>query len=139
MVSYGLNTVRIPVGYWMYESIVDDSEHFPQGGESRLEKVVGWAKDAGLYVIIVFHGAPGAQATDAFTGQLNPDPGFYDDYNYNRAYEWLQWMTNKIHTNPAYSSVGMLELVNEPERTWDTTKYPDAVANSNSMRQVNHV
>lgn len=29
MVSYGLKTVRIPVCYWLYEAIVDVSEHFP--------------------------------------------------------------------------------------------------------------
>lgn len=136
MVSYGLNTVRIPVGYWILESIVDSSEHFPQGGEKYLDQVVGWAKDAGLYVILDLHGAPGAQANDSDTGQLNPDPGFYDEYNYNRSYTWLEWMTTKIHTNSAYSTVGMLEIVNEPERTFDTAKYPNAVANSENMRQV---
>ncbi|KIX09235.1 uncharacterized protein Z518_00314 [Rhinocladiella mackenziei CBS 650.93] len=137
MVSYGLNTVRIPVGYWFLESIVDDkSEHFAQGGEPYLDRVVGWAKDAGLYVIISLHGAPGAQVTDPFTGQLNSDPGFYHEYNYDRAYRWLEWITDKIHTNPAYSTVGMLELVNEPERIKSTAKYPDAWANSHSMRQT---
>lgn len=136
MREYGLNTVRIPVGYWFLENIVDGSEHFPQGGERYLDQVVGWAKDAGLYTIIVLHGAPGAQVTDAFTGQLNPDPGFYDDYNYERAAKWLEWMTEKIHTNDAYSMVGMLELVNEPERTWDTQKYPDAETNAASMIEV---
>lgn len=136
MVSYGLNTVRIPVGYWFLENIVDKSEHFPQGGEKYLDQVVGWAKDAGLYVIIVLHGAPGAQATDAFTGQLNNDPGFYSDYNYDRAYKWLEWITEKVHKNDAYKSVGTLELVNEPERTWDTEKYPGAAANAESMRKV---
>ena len=136
MVSYGLNTVRIQVGYWFLESIVDQSEHFPQGGEQYLDQVVGWAKDAGLYVIIVLQGAPGAQATDAFTGQLNNNPAFYSDYNYNRAYQWLEWMTNKVHTNSAYSTVGTLELVNEPERNSDTSKYPNAQANTDSMRQV---
>lgn len=136
MVSYGLNTVRIPVGYWFLESIVDKSEHFPQGGEKYLDQVVGWAKDAGLYVIIGLHGAPGGQATDAFTGQVNPKPGFYNEYNYDRAYKWLEWMTEKVHTNPSYSTVGMVELVNEPERLWDADKYPDVAANTESLRKV---
>ena len=60
MVSYGLNTVRIPVGYWMTETIVDPSEHFPQGGVAYLDQVVGYTKDAGLFVIIDLRGAPGA-------------------------------------------------------------------------------
>jgi hypothetical protein len=72
MQSYGLNTIRIPVGYWLDESIVyADSEHFPQGGLSYLSQVCGWASDAGLYIIIDMHGAPGAQvATNADTGQV---------------------------------------------------------------------
>lgn len=136
MVSYGLNTVRIPVGYWLYEAIVDVSEHFPQGGIEFLDQVVGYAKDAGIYVILDLHGAPGAQVTNSDTGQLNQSPGFYDDYNYNRAYEFFQFMTERIHTNASYSTVGMLMLVNEPERTWETSTYPSAAANAQSMRET---
>lgn len=72
MQSYGLNTIRIPVGYWLREDIVySDSEHFPQGGLSYLGQVCGWAADAGFYIIIDLHGAPGAQvAKNADTGQV---------------------------------------------------------------------
>ena len=71
MTSYGLNTIRIPVGYWIFEDLVyTDSEHFPQGGLTYLEKLCGWATDAGMYIIIDLHGAPGAQvAQQPFTGQ----------------------------------------------------------------------
>ena len=73
MRSYGLNTIRIPVGYWIREDIVyRDSEHFPQGGYNYLEKICCWASDAGMYIIIDLHGAPGAQvAGDADTGQAS--------------------------------------------------------------------
>lgn len=75
MVSYGINTVRIPVGYWMMESLVySDSEHFPQGGIGYLETICGWATAHGLYIIIDLHGAPGAQvASNADTGQVSSD------------------------------------------------------------------
>lgn len=57
MVSYGLNTIRVPVGYWMREDLVySDSEHFPQGGLQYLENLCGWASDAGLYIITVPQG-----------------------------------------------------------------------------------
>lgn len=73
MQSYGLNTIRIPVGYWMDEGIVySDSEHFPQGGLAYLEQICGWASDAGFYIIIDMHGAPGAQvASNSDTGQAS--------------------------------------------------------------------
>lgn len=72
MQSYGLNTIRIPVGYWIREDIVySDSEHFPQGGLRHLEQICRWASDAGMYIIIDLHGAPGAQmAGEADTGQV---------------------------------------------------------------------
>ena len=114
--SLGLNTVRIPVGYWMREDIVwRDSEHFPTGGFQYLKRVCQWAKDAGIYVIIDLHGAPGAQvASQPFTGQFAPSAGFYVSWQYERAYQFLEWMAKIIHTDSAFWSVGALEVVNEP-------------------------
>lgn len=64
---------------------------------------------------ISLHGAPGAQEPNQpFTGQYAPTVGFYSDHNYERAIEWLEWMTDIIHTKKEYRNVGMLELVNEP-------------------------
>lgn len=73
MVSYGINTIRIPVGYWMKEDLVyADSEHFPQGALTYLTRLCGWASDLGLYIIMDLHGAPGAQQPhNAFTGQVS--------------------------------------------------------------------
>jgi hypothetical protein len=73
MLDLGLNTIRVPVGYWMKEDIVyQDSEHFPRGGLAYLERLVGWASDAGFYIILDLHGAPGAQvAQNADTGQVS--------------------------------------------------------------------
>lgn len=116
MASYGLNAVRIPVGYWMYETLVYDSEHFPQGGFNYLLQVCDWARQQGFYVIIDLHGAPDSQSASA-----NPDtgqycsPGFYDNSDaYSRAEKFLSWMTTQIHTNPQMANVGMLEVLNEP-------------------------
>lgn len=70
MTSYGLNTLRIPIGYWLDESIVyNDSEHFPQGGLPYLQSVCGMAANAGMFVILDLHGVPDAQVAD------NPDTG----------------------------------------------------------------
>ncbi|KAB8272545.1 putative glucan endo-1,6-beta-glucosidase B [Aspergillus minisclerotigenes] len=132
--SYGLNTIRIPVGYWMNEDLIyHDSEYFPHGGFAYLEKLCGWASDAGLYIIIDLHGAPGAQvAKNAFTGQFADTPGFYVDFQYQRALEFLEWMTIKVHTLHNFRNVGMLEVVNEPVQNPQVTTtlrsnyYPNA-------------
>ena len=133
IVSYGLNTIRIPVGYWMHEELVDGSEHFPQGGLEYLKKICGWASDAGLYIIMDLHGAPGAQTKNPFTGQNPQEPGFYTDDNYERALKWLEWMTKLVYTVDELRNVGMLEVVNEPVQDDDKASsmrskyYPQAV------------
>ncbi|OBT82371.1 hypothetical protein VE02_08750 [Pseudogymnoascus sp. 03VT05] len=134
MISYGINTIRIPVGYWMKEDLVyADSEHFPQGGLTYLTRLCGWASDLGMYIIMDLHAAPGAQQPhNAFTGQDAPTAGFYVDYQFERALKFLEWMANLIHTNNNYRNVGMLELVNEPIQnsgnvgSMRSTYYPNA-------------
>jgi hypothetical protein len=49
-----------------------------------------------------------------YSRQFAPTPGFYVDYQYERALKFLEWMTNIIHTNSNYRNVGMLEILNEP-------------------------
>ncbi|EHK97475.1 putative Glucan endo-1,6-beta-glucosidase B [Glarea lozoyensis 74030] len=136
--SYGLNTIRIPLGYWLFEPIIYwDSEHFPHGHVAfpYLEQICEWAAQAGLYVIIDLHAAPGAQqANQPFTGQYAPNAGFYKPWQYDRAYQMLSWITEVIHRWPAFRTVGMLEILNEPSQDPSVTTglldqyYPGAYA-----------
>lgn len=136
MQSYGLNTIRIPVGYWILESLVySDSEHFPQGAATYLERICGWASDAGFYIIIDMHGAPGAQVpTNSDTGQYASSAGFYESWQYDRGTQFLSWLTTQIHSNTNYRNVGMIGVVNEPIQNADTVAtmrssfYPAAYA-----------
>jgi len=99
----------------MDESLVYPNESFPQGGYKYLERVCGWASDQGFYITIDMHGAPGSQrAQKPSPGQWSATEGFYVDSQYERAYQFLQWITNLTHTNKAFRNVGMLEVINEP-------------------------
>ena len=113
--GYGLNTIRVPLGFWIHESLVRSSEAFPQGGFSYLESLCQMARDANLYVILDLHAAPGGQSPNQqFTGKSVDPVGFFQNSNYERAYQWLEWMTRVVHTNKKFSHVGAIELVNEP-------------------------
>ncbi|BBN01800.1 glucan endo-1,6-beta-glucosidase [Marchantia polymorpha subsp. ruderalis] len=113
--SLGLNAVRIPVGFWMKEDLVRSDEHFPRGGLAYLENVCKMARDAGLYIIIDLHAGPGGQdKNQQFTGHSVSTPGFFNSYNYERAYQFLEWMTRLRHTNNNYANVGAIEVINEP-------------------------
>ncbi|KAL2641630.1 hypothetical protein R1flu_009217 [Riccia fluitans] len=124
--SYGLNTVRIPLGFWMKEDLVRSDEHFPKGGFPYLEQVCKWARDAGLYIILDLHAGPGGQdKNQQFTGHSVGYPGFYNSGNYERAYKFLEWITEIRHTNDNFANVGAIEVMNEPR--------PQADSERNSM------
>ncbi|KAK9852659.1 hypothetical protein MYU51_007775 [Penicillium brevicompactum] len=92
MVSYGLNTIRIPVGFWMNEDLIADNEYYPRNNALEdLTNICQWAADAGI------------------------SPEFYqNDGNAERAYKFYEWMVEQIQGSDAFNTVGALELVNEP-------------------------
>ncbi|KAF2644500.1 glycoside hydrolase [Massarina eburnea CBS 473.64] len=125
----GLNTIRIPIGYWSFPDIVDSSEKFPVMDLQYLDRVVEKAAALGMLVVMDLHGAPGSQkALDAFTGQCLPVewlPGFFTQTNYDRAKRWLDWMTRRIHNTASYkATVGIIEVVNEPQTGRDSGSMP---------------
>lgn len=129
--NLGLNTVRIPVGFWIREDLVNQGEHYPRGGLEYLDRLVGWCSDAGLYVIMDLHGGPGAQfPNQQYTGHGVGYPGFYTAENYERACKFLEWMAERIHTNRNYRNVGALEVMNEPVHASDYgSQAADMIAN----------
>lgn len=56
--SLGLNTVRIPIGYWACD-IVD--EPYVQGQVVHLKNALRWAKTYDIDVMVDLHGLPGSQ------------------------------------------------------------------------------
>lgn len=50
----GLNHVRIPIGYWAV--VPQPGEPYVQGQLDVLDQAIGWARDAGLKVIVDLHG-----------------------------------------------------------------------------------
>lgn len=143
--SWGINVIRIPVGYWIKEDLVQADEFFPRGGLKYLDRIVGWAADAGLHVIIDLHGGPGVQYPDQqFTGRVSlrflqvvsnirqglSTPGLYTAENYQRAVDFLEWMAERIHTNANYRTTGVLQVMNEPVHADE--KYSTQAADMNA-------
>lgn len=50
----GLNHVRIPIGYWAIISLPGDP--YVRGQLDVLDRAIGWARDAGLRVMLDLHG-----------------------------------------------------------------------------------
>jgi hypothetical protein len=58
MADYGLNTVRIPVPYWIWN--ITESEPFITGSQiPHLQRALNWSYVYGLDVILDMHALPG--------------------------------------------------------------------------------
>ncbi|KAH9964398.1 glycoside hydrolase family 5 protein [Russula compacta] len=111
-----INTVRVPLGYWIIEPLVNRStEHYPRGGIKYLANGLDMLRKARIQVILDHHALPGVQvANQMFTGNCTSTPQFYTDYNYGRALTWTAVMTFITHLHPNFGSVFSIEAVNEP-------------------------
>jgi glucan 1,3-beta-glucosidase len=54
--GWGVNLVRIPIGYWAFDA---DPYPYATGQAYYLDKAVQWARTYNLKVLIDLHGAPG--------------------------------------------------------------------------------
>ncbi|CAM9161413.1 unnamed protein product, partial [Ascophyllum nodosum] len=128
----GLNTVRLPVGWWYFAPkfavspqpyILPDEDLYDR--HHPITDVIGWAKDAGLQVILDLHGAPGSQNGLDNSGLTSPNPNnlvwgeswMYSPVNYGNTVRTLATMAEYInHIEDAFEldNIMALELLNEP-------------------------
>ncbi|KAF9483040.1 glycoside hydrolase family 5 protein [Pholiota conissans] len=116
LVSAGINTVRIPLGYWIVEPLVNrTSEFYPRGGIVELQRGLKQLKKAGIAAILDHHALPGvASPGQMFAGRCTNDVEFYTPYNYHRALIWTAVMTALSHLDPDFGTVAAIEAMNEP-------------------------
>jgi len=128
-----INTVRLPVGYWYYSELSGfPSEPFlvPEASirspEHPITRVIRWANEAGLHVILDLHGAPGSQ--NGFDNSGMQAPMGQPDSEWGRG--WLGVEENVKGTVDTISAMGAyvahiestfgldnviaIELLNEP-------------------------
>ena len=120
--SWGINALRIPIGYWAYDN---SGTPYIKGADEHLEKAIGWARNAGLQVLLDCHGSPGSQNGFEHSGKAGAVSWQTDD-NLNKSITILETMAKKYGSKEYADVVYGLELVNEPiswdENNFDTTK-----------------
>lgn len=116
MAQYGINAVRIPIGFWIIEDQVHSDEHYPQGGLDVLRAGCKMLKNAGISVLLDLHAAPGAQtSSNPFTGRCLAQPQFWQQDNFDRMNNAAAKLTEYIHNEPDnFGSVWGLQALNEP-------------------------
>ncbi|KAH8926305.1 glycoside hydrolase family 5 protein [Atractiella rhizophila] len=117
--NWGLNTVRIPVGYWIVDGARASSDPYARGGYFYLKRLLRWCADIGIYAIIDLHAAPGVSTPNQqFSGHSVPASGvqFYNQDNFGRAKLFAWNITTATVQDPDFASVFSIEALNEPWR-----------------------
>ncbi|KAJ7132283.1 glycoside hydrolase family 5 protein [Mycena epipterygia] len=128
--SRGLNTVRIPIGYYhlcgadpFVLSGTDFADFYDvfSGVWIRLIKAIETAQRFGLGVLLDLHAAPGKQNNDAHAGTSNSAAFFSDRKHRTHTIHVLRTLVTHLnaHTPPLVNVVG-IELLNEPHPPVDT-------------------
>ncbi|PLW22456.1 hypothetical protein PCANC_08376 [Puccinia coronata f. sp. avenae] len=124
LLALKLDHVRIPLGFWIVEELVEaPAEAYAQGGWMELKRGLRQLRDAGIHVNLDMHAMPGVAASkQMFAGNVTSDVQFYKDHNYQRALMWSAVLTAMSHLDRDFSSVVAIECINEPLR--DATLTP---------------
>lgn len=116
--SYGINALRIPIGYWAYDH---SNTSYITGADAYLEQAILWARAAGLVVLVDCHGSPGSQNGFDNSGRAG-EVAWQDDHNLNKSISILQTMARKYGAKEYADVVYAIELVNEPI-SWDQNNF----------------
>jgi aryl-phospho-beta-D-glucosidase BglC (GH1 family) len=111
----GVNSIRIPFNYRLFTYENYCGQNNPNRGFELLDRVIGWCKKEGLYVILDMHCAPGGQTGD------NIDDGYgYPFLFKSKAMQQLTcdiWKKIAAHYKNETTVMGY-DLLNEPIATY---------------------
>ena len=115
----GFNTIRVPLDYRMFVT-VGAAPEFEGIGYALIDRLIGWAKAAGLHVILDLHAAPGGQVGASHDGGSGFPLLFY--VRANQVLTEQLWSTLAQRYRDESTVLGY-DLLNEPIAPQHDTKY----------------
>lgn len=107
MRDWGINAVRIPVGYW----IIEPDGPFV-GGIGHLDRCLDWCRSYGIDGIIDLHGAPGHQSPAHHTGRADFFRWDKEEQYRKRSLEIIEAFSQRY---AGHKGLGGMSLLNEPD------------------------
>lgn len=103
----GLNTVRLPVGYWLFGGV----EPYVDGASRYVDQLFIWAEKHNVSVIVDLHAAPGSQNGWDHSGRAGTIGWHQDPNNVDAT---LRFLANLCEKYGAQASLIGVEVMNEP-------------------------
>lgn len=119
MVKMGINTFRLPVGYWNFpganftkDTPFEKYSDVYKNSWKYIERAIYWADKNDIGVIIDLHGAYGSQNGQPHSGLSNGKVEFFTEKNMDRTRDLLIWLTRRTMN---ITNVVGIEVLNEPK------------------------
>jgi glucan 1,3-beta-glucosidase len=119
LASIGINTVRLPIGYWslgpdfMYGTDFAGVADVYRGSWWRVKRAISWAAENGIGVLIDLHGAIGSQNGQTHSGVSTGKNGlFTSEDNMSKTINVLTYLAQQLES---ITNVVGLQLLNEPD------------------------
>jgi len=110
--SLGCNLMRVAFNYRHFEEDDKPFEYKPEGF-AWFDKVIGWARNAGVYVSLDFHACPGWQSSGWHCDNPGGPPQFWGQKHFeDRAVALWEAIAERYKDEPV---VAMYGIMNEPE------------------------
>ncbi|UZJ52300.1 hypothetical protein CBS101457_001620 [Exobasidium rhododendri] len=137
MASMGINTVRLPIGYWSAGPYFTQNSPFEAYADvyyyswRYVARAINWAEKYKIGVLVDLHGAYGSQNGQAHSGLSDGNIEFFSTYNMNLTTNLLVWITGQLAN---VTNVVGIQLLNEPVDR--TSLWPWYTKTMNAMRNV---
>ncbi|RPD66317.1 glycoside hydrolase [Lentinus tigrinus ALCF2SS1-7] len=118
LASIGINTVRLPIGYWSLGPDFCQGTPFEpvaavyQNAWSRVVRAINMAADSGIGVLVDLHGAPGSQNGQPHSGISDGQVNLFgNDWFENKTMAVLSFLTQQLVN---VTNVVGIQILNEP-------------------------
>ncbi|EST06233.1 Glycoside hydrolase, family 5 [Kalmanozyma brasiliensis GHG001] len=118
LAKIGINTVRLPIGYWSAGPYFTHHSPFERYGEvyelswRYVARAINWAAKYDIGVLVDLHGAYGSQNGQPHSGLDSGKIEWYEPFNQALTTELLVWLAKEISD---VTNVIGIQLLNEPQ------------------------
>ncbi|KAI1864409.1 uncharacterized protein JN550_008966 [Neoarthrinium moseri] len=112
--AYGVNLLRVPVGYWAFMDAAD-GYYYHHGEQTKyLSKLAQYAQEQyGMHVILDFHGLPGGHNGLDNQGSTGDIAWWYNTTYFDQTLDLVKLSTEYVLAQP-HPEQWTLSLINEP-------------------------
>ncbi|WWD19743.1 hypothetical protein CI109_104207 [Kwoniella shandongensis] len=118
LASIGINTVRLPIGYWSLGPVYCQGTAFESVSAAyvnswpRVVRSINWAAKYGLGVLVDLHGAPGSQNAQGHSGVSDGQQNLFNNpTNIQLTINILTYLTQQL---VKVNNVVGIQILNEP-------------------------